>query len=88
MSLEVYNEEGWICVAMHDPDGRRGLWYRLNKNGLLEFRAGREGDDAYVAIFDARASVPAMINVFECARYAFEMDEEAMNSEEQKNANS
>lgn len=84
MSLSVYNEKGWICIAMHDPAGRRGLWYRLNKDGLLEFRAGREGDDAYVAIPIKKVIQADLKSVFEYARYAFELGEEAMKFEEQE----
>lgn len=36
----------WRCCSMHDPSGRRGVWYRTLPDGRLEIRAGREGDDA------------------------------------------
>lgn len=46
---------GWLLLAMHDPTGRRGLWYRVTKDvtkdgdnvEAIEMCAGREGDDAY-----------------------------------------
>ena len=34
---------------MHDPAGRRGIWYRESP-GVVELCAGRDGDDAYVRI--------------------------------------
>lgn len=39
----------WTCISMHDPDGRRGVWYRVS-DGYLEVRGGREGDDAWAKI--------------------------------------
>lgn len=60
------NEDGWICVAMHDPSGRRGLWYRLTAEGI-EICAGREGDDDFVKIpFDN----PAFEGVSDCMQSA------------------
>jgi len=41
---------------MHDPAGRRGIWYRV-QDGVLEVRGGRRGDDADARI--ERASLPA-----------------------------
>jgi len=47
---------GWRCASMHDPAGRRGIWYRV-QDGVLEVRGGRRGDDADARI--ERASLPA-----------------------------
>lgn len=38
---------GFILLAMHDPEGRRGVWGRVRGN-TAEFCAGRDGDDATV----------------------------------------
>lgn len=48
----------WELVAMHDPAGRRGVWYRESHAlpgdpltpRVIEVCAGREGDDEYVRI--------------------------------------
>lgn len=49
-------ETNWTLAAMHDPAGRRGIWYReTRREGRLvaiEVCGGREGDD-YYARFDA-----------------------------------
>ena len=46
----------WRCVSMHDPDGRRGVWYQWDKATLtLTVRGGREGDDAVRTIYGADA---------------------------------
>lgn len=39
----------WSCCSFHDESGRRGIWYRLTKDGV-ELCAGREGDDDHVLI--------------------------------------
>jgi hypothetical protein len=50
MSEQV--ETAWRCVSMHDPAGRRGVWYQ-RVGSTLEVRGGREGDDAvYIALGD------------------------------------
>lgn len=41
---EEQKDSLWRCCSMHDPAGRRGIWYRYH-NGILQIRAGREGDD-------------------------------------------
>lgn len=40
------SEQPWRCCSMHDPDGRRGVWFKVLPDGSLHVRAGREGDDA------------------------------------------
>ena len=32
---------------MHDPSGRRGIWFRLHE-GVFQLRSGREGDDGAI----------------------------------------
>lgn len=44
------SQPGWQCASMHDPAGRRGIWFRRESPGAVEVCAGREGDDAYVRI--------------------------------------
>lgn len=60
--MSSLEKAGWKCIAMHDPAGRRGVWYRTTPRdvrtdqkiqepvGTIEMCAGREGDDAYVII--------------------------------------
>ena len=40
---------------MHDPDGRRGIWFAEHEDKLV-VRGGREGDDAWAEI--PRSSLP------------------------------
>lgn len=37
------------CCSMHDPSGRRGIWYEV-QDGTLIVKAGREGDDAQAVL--------------------------------------
>lgn len=37
------------CCSMHDPAGRRGIWYTV-RDGVFYLCAGREGDDAEVSL--------------------------------------
>lgn len=48
--MDISAEHGWRCCSMHDPSGRRGIWYRTTETGELRIVAGREGDDAEVLI--------------------------------------
>lgn len=51
MTLNRASEPGWKCISMHDPSGRRGVWFRVNsQNSTIEICAGREGDDWYSKI--------------------------------------
>lgn len=43
-------DDSWRCCSMHDPSGRRGIWFRFQTNGKFEICAGREGDDAKVTL--------------------------------------
>lgn len=46
----------WACCSMHDPAGRRGIWFRSDEAGPggavtdLEACSGREGDDCHVRL--------------------------------------
>ena len=42
-------KEKWRCASMHDPAGRRGIWFAVH-NDVLVVRGGREGDDAWAEI--------------------------------------
>lgn len=85
------DEPGWRCAAMHDPSGRRGLWYRDVRMGPepthlellhpgprvgVEVCAGREGDDAFVALAVGQTLAAADVAALaEClARAAFEYE--------------
>jgi len=56
---------------MHDPSGRRGIWFRLLLDGQLEIRAGREGDDA--ACFVPRGTAKSLLD---CLEYGAWMQED------------
>lgn len=69
MSLNRASEPGWECISMHDPSGRRGIWFRVsNQNSTIEICAGREGDDWYskievgktISIFDICSMVDCL----------------------------
>jgi hypothetical protein len=65
---------------MHDPSGRRGLWFRAKldehfRATELEVCGGREGDDAYGRIAAGEVATLANVVGFEhaigiCATYA------------------
>ena len=42
------------CCSMHDPTGRRGIWFRLPGGPTdftrIEICAGREGDDYHLTL--------------------------------------
>lgn len=50
MSSNRAYEGDWTLVAMNDPAGRRGIWYRQPDETTLEVCAGREGDDEYLRV--------------------------------------
>lgn len=52
MSLNRAFEPGYRCASLHDPNRRRGIWFRTPQPGVLELCAGREGDD-YTALLEA-----------------------------------
>ena len=52
----------WALCAMHDPSGRRGVWYRLFSGGI-EICAGREGDDAYYRIMLNDPAYAAVVDI-------------------------
>lgn len=79
------NRGALTCVAMHDPSGRRGLWFRATEEGpgeyLIEFFAGREGDDDYFAlrtgeVFDERDTADAL-RLLVSARWGYELGHES-----------
>lgn len=56
----------WILVSMHDPAGRRGIWYRETlkapfEPGSLEVCAGREGDDEYIQLRVGETVTPEIL---------------------------
>lgn len=48
------SEPGYRCASMHDPAGRRGIWYRQIDGGI-EICARREGDDVHVILREGDA---------------------------------
>lgn len=67
-------EPGWICISMHDPAGRRGLWFRRTSDGGVELCAGREGDDAWAKV-EPDGTVrgmrsPGLDAIVDCLEYA------------------
>lgn len=57
-----------VLLAMHDPAGRRGLWYYEHHDLSIQLYAGREGRDATVTI----AGSPELRDVLDYARAAFD----------------
>lgn len=39
----IVHRGGWKCAAMHDPSGRRGIWYQ-ERGDILAVQGGREGE--------------------------------------------
>ena len=79
------NRGALTCVAMHDPAKRRGLWFRATEEGpgeyLIEFFAGREGDDDYFSlrtgdVFDERDTADAL-RLLASARWGYELGHES-----------
>jgi len=72
------NEPGWELTIDGDHD-RRGLWVRKTP-GLLEICAGREGDDAYVALRVGEAitehHLVLLEDVLDTAAFALEVGED------------
>jgi len=59
-------DKTWRLVAMHDPAGRRGLWFKTrydNRGNFygIELCSGREGDDAYASFL--RDQVPTHVGL-------------------------
>ena len=42
--------DAWRCASMHDPSGRRGVWFTSIPGPSITVCAGREGDDATVTL--------------------------------------
>lgn len=68
------------CVAMHDPSGRRGLWFRTDREDdgeggletVVRLYAGREGDDVSVILRGLDSNVMLALNlVLSYARDAY-----------------
>ena len=80
-------EEGWRRIGVECPSGRRSLWMRFDqKEGTfmadettvskLELCAGRDGDDAYIAITPSNPQFPELLGVFLTALYAAELHDD------------
>lgn len=69
MSYNRAFEDGYRCVTMVDPAGRRGLWFRYRDN-VLEVCSGREGDDAYARFEGEQAR--QLADVLEYPTHQFE----------------
>ena len=79
------------CVSMHDPTGRRGIWYRTETTPMptpdgstypavtkVEIVAGREGDDEEVTMRVGDTITLEMLHRLEgCLRIGAWMLEEA-----------
>lgn len=74
MSVYRCADDGWYLCAMHDPAGRRGLWYCYAPENAAEHLvrrpppltavalcAGREGDAAYVRFAVGETVTPDML---------------------------
>ena len=76
----THTKDGMNCVAMHDPVGRRGLWFKRVSDDAISVRAGREGDDAeaIITIGDTitREQLASLAECFEVAQYAYDITKE------------
>lgn len=61
MSSNRAYEGGWTLVAMNDPAGRRGIWYKW-ADDTLEVCAGRGGDDDYVRVAAGDTVTPRLLH--------------------------
>lgn len=66
------------CVAMHDPYGRRGLWFRADDTAsgvVVSLFAGREAGDSHVILHEGDPLLPVtmrqLLEVLSDARFAF-----------------
>lgn len=70
---------GWKEVIIPDPQGRRGLWVRMNgaPDTEIELCAGREGDDAHVRLYEGQVidkrTIYLLRDVIDYLRYAAEL---------------
>jgi hypothetical protein len=71
------DEPGYKVIAMHDPSGRRGVWYRANNDGSIELCAGRDGNDAYVRLDDGARVTATLLEcihfILSCGRYGHDL---------------
>jgi hypothetical protein len=85
-------EPGWQLAAMHDPAGRRGIWFRTARDpatgrvAVLEVCGGREGDDYYarfeVGANAARAEVDALEGILDTSRWVLDDAEDLRKRED------
>jgi len=73
---ERYLEPGWLRIGRIDKPLRRSLWIReSHRPEVIELRAGREGDDAYVRITPDNPQWHELSGVLTCARFAAEYED-------------
>ena len=57
------------CCSMHDPEGRRGIWFAV-EDSVFKLFAGREGDDASVELRVGDVVTEQVIdNLVDCLEY-------------------
>ena len=52
---------GLVCVSMHDPSLRRGVWFAKDDDSLI-ILGGREGDDNYLLLKEGEPITKTIIN--------------------------
>jgi hypothetical protein len=68
----------WHRIGRIDSTGRRSLWIRETygpDSSVIELRAGREGDDAYVRLTPENPQWGQLSQVLGCARFAAEYED-------------
>ena len=66
--------DGWKCAAMHDPSGRRGIWYRTEgepgRPQQLVIGGGRDGDEYVVSLpFQGLGAIYTLKEILEVSRW-------------------
>lgn len=62
----------WSCAAMHDPSGRRGIWYKVErKEGRTEISiaGGRDAKEYQSTIIVPSEEAEKIINILEVSRW-------------------
>ena len=76
-SYERSSEDGWIQLIPFDKSDRRSMWVRISKD-VIEFCAGREGDDSYVKLNlstqNNKNSLVSLKEVIDTGIYAYDID--------------
>ena len=66
------------CASMHDPTGRRGVWFSVDQDyAWAEMWGGREGDDAHILLRAGETLTAERIEqIVSCLEYGAWMQED------------